>query len=156
MLDSTCCFIGHRTIRETDALKERLYQIVKELITQHHVDTFLFGSKSRFNDLCYNVVTDIQQTYPHISRIYVRAEFPIIHDDYKSYLLESYENTYYPANIHKAGKAVYIERNYDMIRNSQFCVIYYDETIAPTTRTSGTKIALDYAKKQKKEIFLLV
>ncbi len=155
MLDNTCCFFGHRTIRETGELKERLYQIVENLIIQHRVDTFLFGSKSRFNDLCREVVTEMKQTYPHIKRVYVRAEFPIVHDDYKSYLLTFYEDTYYPTHIHKAGKAVYIERNYEMIRNSRFCVVYYDETVAPTTRVSGTKIALDYAIKQKKEILLL-
>ena len=32
--------------------------------------------------------------HPEIKRIYVRAEFPVIGEDYRKYLLESYEETY--------------------------------------------------------------
>jgi hypothetical protein len=39
-----------------------------------------------------------------------------------------------------------------MISQSRFCIVYYDEGGAPTTRKSGTKIALDYAIKQGKII----
>lgn len=38
----------------------------------------------------------VKEEYPDIKRIYVRAEFPYINDDYKNYLLKSYEDTYYP------------------------------------------------------------
>ncbi len=70
----------------------------------------------------------------------------------KNYLLESYEHTYYPEHIIGSGRATYVERNYEMINKSQFCIVYYDEPNAPTTRKSGTKIALDYAIKQRKKI----
>ncbi|MBR7133871.1 MAG: hypothetical protein IKD04_10120 [Clostridia bacterium] len=66
--------------------------------------------------------------------------------------MKSYEETYYPEHIIGSGKAVYIERNYEMINKSRFCIIYYDEQNAPTIRKSGTKIALDYAIKQEKII----
>ena len=149
---NTCCFFGHRKINETEELKVKLYKTIENLIVNENVDTFLFGSKSRFNDLCLEVVSQIKEKYPHIKRIYVRAEFPIINDDYKAYLLESYEDTYYPEKIIDAGKAVYVERNIEMINRSRFCVVYYDESNTPTTRKSGTKIALDYAIKCKKKI----
>ena len=152
---NTCCFFGHRTINETDELKLKLYELIEKLIVDENVDTFLFGSKSRFNSLCLEVVTEIKEKYPHIKRIYVRAEYPYISDDYKKYLLESYEDTYYPEHIIGAGRAAYIERNYEMINKSKFCVVYYDEQNAPTTRKSGTKIALDYAVKQGKIITIL-
>mgnify|MGYP003291542422 CR=1 FL=1 len=48
-----------------------------------------------------------------------------------------------------------IQRNYEMIDNSHYCVVYYDAPNAPTTRKSGTKIALDYALKHKKEVIIL-
>ena len=35
------------------------------------------------------------------------------------------------------------------------CIVYYDELNAPTTRKSGTKIALDYAVKKDKQIIVL-
>lgn len=153
---NTCCFIGHRTIDETEELKSKLKEIIEKLIIDEKVDTFLFGSKSRFNSLCREIVTEIKEKYPHIKRIYVRAEFPYISDDYKNCLLEYYDDTYYPEHIIGAGKAAYVERNYEMINNSRFCIIYYDEQKAPTTRKSGTEIALNYAIEQGKQIINLL
>lgn len=146
----TCCFIGHRTINETEELKAKLRYIIEKLIVNENVDTFLFGSKSRFNSLCLETVTQIKEKYLHIKRIYVRAEYQNIDDSYKAYLLKYYEDTYYPEKIIGAGKASYVKRNYEMIDKSYFCIFYYDEQNAPTTRKSGTKIALDYAVKKKK------
>ena len=148
----TCCFFGHRTIDETEGLKSELNEIIENLIMNDKVDTFLFGSKSRFDDLCLELVTELKEKHPHIKRIYVRAEYPYISDQYKNYLLENYEDTYYPEHIIDSGKAAYVERNYEMINKSHFCVVYYDEQKAPTTRKSGTKIALTYAIKQNKTI----
>lgn len=118
------------------------------------MDTFLFGSKSRFNSLCYELVTNLKEKYPHVKRIYVRAEFPDINDDYKTYLMSFYEDTYYPEKIRGAGRAAYVERNYEMIKKSKHCIVYYDEANALTTRKSGTRIALDYADKQKRNIYV--
>ena len=152
MKERTCCFIGHRKIEDTLELRTELYESIERLITDEKVDTFLFGSKSRFNDLCYELVTEIKEKYPHIKRIFVRAEYPNIDDSYKAYLLKYYEDTYYPDKIKGAGRAVYVERNCEMINNSRFCIIYHDEQNAPTARKSGTKIAFNYAVKHKKEI----
>lgn len=151
----TCCFFGHRTINETEELKERLREIVEKLIVEKRVDTFLFGSKSRFNDLCHEIVTQEKEKHPHIKRIYVRAEFPDISERYKAYLLERYEDTYYPDEVIGAGRAAYVKRNDEMINNSRFCVVYYDKSHAPTARKSGTKTALDYAVKQGKHVIEL-
>ena len=155
MKENTCCFFGHRTINETEELKAKLYNTIENLIVNENVDTFLFGSKSRFNSLCLELVTKLKDKYPHIKRIYVRAEFPIISDNYKYYLLESYEDTYYPEKIIGSGRAAYVERNFEMINQSRFCVVYYDESYAPSKCKSGTKIALAYAIKHQKTILLL-
>lgn len=160
----TCCFVGHRRINETDELKKKLYGVIEHLIVKNNVDTFLFGSKSDFNALCYQTVTHLKEQYLHIRRIYVRAEFPYIEDSYKDYLLERYEDTYYPSKMINAGKVAHIERNYEMIDRSDYCVVYYDENYAPPRRRnskkdlsdyqpkSGTKIAYDYAVKKGLEI----
>ena len=152
MKEKTCCFFGHRTINETEELKAKLIEIIEKLIVDEKVDTFLFGSKSRFNSLCLELVTEIKEKYPHIKRIYVRAEYPDINEKYTNYLLEAYEETYYAEHIRSSGRAAYVERNYEMINKSKFCIVYYDEPNAPTTRKSGTKIALDYAIRKGKQI----
>jgi len=156
MKTNTCCFFGHRTIKETEELKNKLRDAVEKLIVEENVDTFLFGSKSRFDSLCLEIVTKLKEKYPHIKRIYVRAEYPYINEDYKNYLLEMYEDTYFPEHIEHSGSAVYVERNCEMIDNSELCIVYYDEENAPTTRKSGTKTALDYAIKKGKEIINVV
>ena len=149
-----CSIFGHRKIDETEEMSAQLYDVIESLIIDKGVDTFLFGSKSRFNDLCYELVTALKEKHPNIKRIYVRAEFPHIDESYRSYLLEQYEDTYFPEKLLHAGRAIYVERNFEMIRSSQYCLVYYDEAVAPTKRKSGTKIALAYATAQKKHIIL--
>jgi len=152
VLENTCCFIGHREINVTDELKEKLRVVLECLIVDENIDTFLFGSKSQFDDLCYDIVTEIKKKYPHIKRIFVRAEYPYIDESYVAYLLKSYEDTYFPKSVLGAGKASYVKRNCEMIENSRFCIVYYKEDYTPKGRKSGTKIAFDYAEKKKKTI----
>ena len=152
MYKNTCCFLGHRKINETEELKSNLTEIIEKLVVVEKVDTFLFGSKSQFNILCLELVTAIKEKHPPIKRVYVRAEYPYITEQYRTYLLENYEDTYYPEKIMNSGKAAYVERNFDMIDSSHYCVVYYDKDSVPTNRKSGTKIAIDYAMKKGKII----
>ena len=96
MQKNTCCFLGHREINETEELKSKLIEEIEKLIVENLVDTFLFGSKSRFNNLCQEIVTDIKEKYPHIKRVYLRAEYPNISEQYMNYLLKSYEKPITP------------------------------------------------------------
>lgn len=155
MPGNTCCFIGHRDINETEQLKSSLIGIIEKMILNENVDTFLFGSKSDFNSLCLDIVTETKEKYPNIKRVYVRSQYPCVEGDYLDYLLTFYDDTYYPERIKRAGKSVYVERNYEMIDNSRFCVFYYKPKNILATRKSGTKIAYEYAVKNKKEIFIL-
>ncbi len=152
MKENTCCFFGHRKIDATEKMKSFLYRTIETLIVKENVDTFLFGSKSAFDDLCHQTVSELKRHYPFIKRVYVRAEFPYIRNDYHSYLLECYEKTYYPKRILNAGKACYVERNYEMINQSKFCIVYFDETCA---QKSGTRIAYTYARKKERKILNL-
>ncbi len=145
----TASFFGHRKIDVTEELKKYLYEIIEDLITDKGVSVFLFGSKSEFNDLCYDTVTLLKEKHPHIRRIYVRAEYPDISDAYKRYLLQSYEDTFFPKSAKNAGRAVYIKRNFEMIDKSDYCIFYYIENNRPK---GGTKIAFNYATKQLKNI----
>ena len=156
MKENTCCFFGHRTINETEELRTKITEAVEKLIIDENVDTFLFGSKSEFDRLCLELVTKLKEKYPHIKRIYVRAEFPYINDDYLNYLLKSYDYTYYPEKLYGSGRAAYVERNYEMINNSKYCIVYYDKSYAPATRKSGTKIAFDYAIKKGRNVISIL
>ena len=114
---------------------------------------FLFGDAGAFDTLAWKIVTETKKEYPHIKRIYVRAAYQYIDKDYEEYLLKSYEETYFPPKIKNAGKFSYVERNYEMINRSDFCVFFYNENYIPAKkRNSGTKIAYEYALKKKKKV----
>ena len=154
-IKNTACIFGHREINETEELKAEVHKTVEKLITDEGIDTFLFGSHSRFNDFCLDIVTDLKkEKHPHVKRVYVRAMYPYVDESYKAYLLTLYDDTYYPEQIEGAGRAAYVERNYEMIDKSRICIVYYDEDNAPKKRKSGTKVALDYAEKKKREIII--
>ena len=160
----TCCFLGHRKIEINEELTNQLHRIIENLITEKNVDTFLFGSKSDFDSLCFKVVTELQKKYSRIRRVYVRAEFSYIQNESK-HLLKSCDETYFPERIVNAGRAVYVERNYEMIDKSEFCVFYFNEDYLPPRRKnsrrdlwdyqpkSGTAVAFEYAERKKKTIF---
>ena len=161
------CFIGHRKVEDKENLLLLLNDTVVSLL-KNGATTFLFGSKSEFDDLCWQVVTKLKKEFSYIKRIYVRSAFQVIDKDYEDYLLKSYEQTYFPPKIEKAGKFSYVERNYEMIDNSTYCVFYYNQNYSPqpvknlkknkilsVKRNSGTKIAYEYAVKRKKQIINL-
>lgn len=160
-------FIGHRKLQFNSNFRLQLKKLILTLIDDRNANTFLFGSRSDFNDLCLEIVTEIQKERTNIKRIYVRAEYPYINKDYEDYLLESYDATYIPENVAGAGKAAYVERNYHMIDKADLCIFYYNKNykppLKPTTKSritrkqpkSGTNVAYEYAVKQQKEIINL-
>lgn len=148
-------FIGHRKIDITEDLKGRVEKAVTALI-EEGADTFLFGSKSQFDDLCYEVVTEIKERYPNIGRIFVRAEYEYISDMYRSYLLTMYEDTFYPDIVCGSGALSYIKRNQAMIDMSDVVIVYCDMNYSPPKRSkSGTIIATSYAQQKHKRIINL-
>lgn len=144
------CFIGHRTITVTNELCERIRTTVLDLIDNQGVDTFLFGSRSQFDELCLKIITEIKEIRPNIRRIYVRAEYPYICADYEKYLLTFYDETYMPESIIHAGKAIYIERNRHMIDSSDICIFFCDTNSIHDQYYMGTRLAYRYAQKMSR------
>lgn len=174
-----CCFIGHRVIDVSDSLIKRLKILIESLIVCENVCMFLFGSNSQFNDLCLEIVTNLQKKYPHIKTIAYECKSEIFFlKKYKEYYQKIMSN-FYNKRVdimtvdekidHKtkftAGKASYVERNQAMIDSSHFCVFYYNQEYLPQKRKhtikhsslyqpqSGTKLAYLYALKKHKKIF---
>ncbi|MBQ8292013.1 MAG: hypothetical protein IJX88_05885 [Clostridia bacterium] len=126
--------------------------VVEGLIVTQNVQTFLFGSKSEFDDMALNIVTRLKEAYPAVKRVYVRAVYPLLRKEYEEYLLELYDATYMPMRVERAGTASYVQRNREMIEKSDIVVVYYEEKYALKKGKSGTRIAYSYAKNQKKLI----
>lgn len=154
MKEKVCSFIGHRYVTVTEKLKIKLKSVIEKLITLEKVYTFLFGSASRFDELCLSVVSELKEVYPEIKRVYVRSVYPVIGKKYEVYLLGIYDETYMPEGIENSGRASYVERNRKMIDGSDFIVFYYDEgyaTDATRKTNSGTRLAYEYAVRKSKD-----
>lgn len=67
-------FIGHRKLQNNCDFRIQLKEIILALIDHRNADMFLFGSRSDFDDLCLEIVTEIKKERPFIQRIYVRAK----------------------------------------------------------------------------------
>lgn len=163
----TCSFFGHREIDSTEELEIRLERVIIDLIENENVDTFLFGSRSDFDNLCHSIVTELKEKYPHIQRrVYTcrseacflekeRAYWEKIYSHLKKrpVTLLCFEEEIEHGTKYKAGKAGYVERNQAMINDSDFCVFYYNKNyVLPSKANSGTKIAYEYALRKKKKV----
>ena len=176
----SCCFIGHRKIEVSNLLEEKLKKVLIYLIEKQGVTNFLFGSKSGFNDFCHVVVTKLMQKYTFIKRIAYTCKsesvfFESEKEEWeqklslffkKQFHLLCYEQEIEHKTKYTANKASYVERNFAMIDDSDFCVFYYDENYVPPQKNkknshiiinqkSGTKIAYEYAKRKNKIIIII-
>lgn len=140
-------FIGHRTIEKTKTLIANLNKIIGEILKKDPDTNFYFGSKSEFDSLCLLTVTKYKVKYPNLKRVYIRTNAPVLSDSYQRYLLQIYDDTYYPKEIEGAGKATYIKRNIYMIDNCDLLITYYREDNVKCSK-SGTRIAVEYAKSR--------
>ncbi|MBR7110520.1 MAG: hypothetical protein IKC83_01470 [Clostridia bacterium] len=164
-----CSFFGHRKIEYSEELKEKLKSLIIDLIENKKVNDFLFGSKSEFNSLCLKVVSELKELYPFLNRVgyTCRSESFILEREKEEWkmlfsdVLKSERNfdcvdeEFEHKNKFVAGKGSYVERNYAMIDDSNYCVFYYNPRYTISNKKSGTKIAYEYAKRKKKEIFNL-
>ena len=166
----TVAFIGHRNVVQTETLENQLKEVITTLIEDENADTFLFGSKSNFDSICYKVVSALKETYSHIKRVYVRAVYEYIDRDYTDYLLSFYEETFFPDKVNGAGTNSYVVRNRVMVDMCDVLVTYCDENYTPAkkingsatfnvvkqhNKRSGTVISNVYAHKKKKRIINL-
>ena len=177
MAEKRCCFIGHRTIEQTDELLALLTDTIRRLILEEGVCYFLFGSRSAFDDLCHRIVTEFQQEFPNIVRVaYTRRSEYAVKAEEKVKMertwatilktevkLKDYDAEVQSDRVFSAGKASFVERNQEMIDDSDFCVFYYNESYLPPRRKrsnrdlssyqpkSGTRLAYEYAIQKSKK-----
>ena len=177
-MGKVCCFVGHRKINLTKELEDNLIKTIEDLIINKGVNRFLFGSKSEFDVLCHRIINKLKEKYANIKRVaYTCKSESCTLDNQKVFFEEVYAKILKKdINLlcvdeefeHKtkltAGRAGYVERNYAMIDDSDYCVFYYNCEYNPPIKSytkkdlnyyqpkSGTSIAYQYAVKRKKEI----
>ena len=163
----TCSFFGHRDTEQSEELKQKVKDIVERLIVEESVDTFLFGSRSNFDELCHIVVTELKEKYPYIRRIaylckhesgYLVGAGTSLKQKIKDLTgretyVQEYEGIKKSNRINLAGRAAYVERNYWMIDDSDFTIISIKKNYLFGKSISGT--ALVYKDALKKNVIIL-
>lgn len=170
--------MGHRTAKLNEREIEKLKKIIEDLIVNNNVTTFLFGSLSEFDYICHLVVTELKENYTQIKRIAYtcRSEACILESERHQWeekysrlqkreiKLLGVEEDFEHKTKYTSNRASYVERNYAMIDDSDYCIFYYDSTYLPDVRKyskrsvvfyqpkSGTSLAFSYAKRKKKNI----
>lgn len=158
-----CSFFGHRDTPQTEELKQKVRETVERLIVEEGVDTFLFGSRSKFDELCHMVVTELKEKYPHIQRIAylckhetaclagagVETRRAIKMVTGRDVYVGEYEEIKKSDRVNLAGRASYVERNQWMVDDSQLIILFYDQR---KKGQSGVSLVERYGTHQKKKI----
>ena len=165
-----CSFFGHRDTPQTEELKQKVREAVERLIAEEGVDTFLFGSRSKFDELCHIVVTELKEMYPHIQRIaylckhetacLVGVGMSLKHQikelTGRDVYVPEYEDIKKSDRVNSAGRASYVERNYWMVDDGEYFVVYHNEDYELTQNNedkskikSGTRRILNYIGMKK-------
>lgn len=144
----TCCFTGHREIREEDlpAILKRTEQVVRRLI-EKGVAFFGVGGAVGYDTEAAKLLCRLRATdYPHIKVILVypfegftgrwsdaqRAEY--------ARLLPQYDKTVCVAQ--RASREAYLERDRHLVDSSAYCIAYC------THNSGGTAYTVRYAHQQ--------
>ena len=155
-----CSFFGHRDTPQTNELKAKVRETVERLIVEEGVDTFLFGSRSKFDELCHMVVTELREKYPHIQRIAylckhetaclagvgMSLKHQIKELTGRDVYVAEYEDVKKSDRVNSAGRASYVQRNQWMINNSVCAIFYINNGKRQLDKKSGTYFAYEYAK----------
>ena len=168
-----CSFFGHRDTPQTDELKQKVRETVERLIVEEGVDTFLFGSRSKFDELCHIVVTELKEKYPYIQRIAYLCKHEsgclagkgkdeqrrIKELTGRDVYVREFEDIKRSSRVNSAGRACYVERNELMIVDSDYSVFYNKTNYSPLNSKpskSGTNIIFDYANKRSNADKLII
>lgn len=143
----TCCFSGHRDIRETDytKIKERLSAVVDELIRKG-VHRFESGGAFGFDTLAAMIILEKKKQF---SNIYLKMVYPCKNQtrfwseeqkqEYE-YIKKNCDEYIYVTEAYCKG--CMHQRNRYMVEESSFCVCYLTNT------KGGTAYTIDYALKR--------
>ena len=151
-LVKSCSFFGHREIEISEKLKNNLIKIITKLIEEENYRIFYFGGFGDFDQLCYDVVTELKSKFPLIKRVFCLTNERHLNPKNRPQWLkeEKYEDyVYFSLSFNWWYKAIYF-RNLEIINASDFIIFFVRKN-----KEGGAKKALDYAKtKRKKHINL--
>ena len=141
----SCSFFGHRDVVITKNLKDKLKEIIENLIINENCYTFYFGEMGDFDNLCYEIVSEFKKFYPTINRIYVCTDEKTLFKRKRKNLKKYEQETVLTLDFSWWYTIIYY-RNLAIIDNSDFVIFY-----VLNKENSGANKAMNYAIKTKKK-----
>lgn len=149
MKEKTCCFTGHREIRDNyESLSANLFQIVEDLILNGY-RYFGAGGARGFDNLAGSVVLALKKKYPHIHLILV---LPFVNQYEHEAGWSTEEIKLYQYLKKHASKVVHLQEHYSngcyyrrnrhLVDNSSLCIAYQYKN------TGGTAYTTRYAESK--------
>lgn len=147
-VEKVCSCFGHFNVEITDSLKAETDREIDKAIADG-VRTFLFGGRSSFDDLVYDIVTEKKSQYPQldIKRVFC---FPLDNHLRKPpawFRVKEYESLCCPLKDFGWWYTSIYYRNCAMIDQSDLVLFYAEER-----ENSGAYKAYKYAVKSHKNI----
>lgn len=146
--EKVCSCFGHFNIEITDELKARTSEHIDRAIADG-VRVFLFGGRSRFDDLVYNIVTERKAQAPQldIKRIFCFALDNQLRKPPAWFQCKEYEGYDCPCKKFNWWYTSIYYRNCAMIDYSDIVLFY-----AEKRQNSGAYKAYKYAVKSHKNV----
>jgi len=143
-----CSVFGHRKVNNAYYLKKVLYSLFYEIFYNLRINEVWFGGLSEFDELCWQVVTDLKNKYNlKIERVLCLWDARYLRVSKRPKWLkdDDYERLEYLSFFDYWKNRIFF-RNRAMIDSSDFLVFY----VGDNKEKSGARSALEYAKKCKK------
>ena len=150
MKTKTCCFTGHREIKESIQKVVEVLKIELDKLIENGYCYFGAGGALGFDTIAAQTVLHLREQYPHIKLILV---LPCI-DQTKSWSYEDRE--VYEDIKQKADKVVYTSKDYSrgcmhkrnrhLVDSSSVCICYLNEN------KGGTFYTVNYANTKQLKI----
>lgn len=134
--------IGHRKVENENLVKLKFTKFAESWLDKDV--EFLFGNNSQFDDICYDVVSQFENSFL-TTQFYCKS--PDKFRKFDKYVL--------PKSCKNAGRLIYINRNKAMIDACDMVIFYFNENYKPENSNSGTRIAYEYAKRKDKKFINL-
>ncbi len=149
---SVCCFTGHRTLEDPQALHRTLDDVLEQCVAQGYRE-FRCGGAIGFDTVAAQAVVRIRERYPTVRLVLIlpcgdqdKYWSPQEKAVYQQLLTAADEVKVLSEHYYRGCM---FARNRALVNGSQLCICYL------TKPSGGTKMTVDYAKKQQLTILNL-
>lgn len=155
MRDKTCCFSGHRAIRDDkkDIIIARTEILIRKLILKRRIRFFGVGGALGYDYICAMILLRLRATdFPHIKVILIypfegyQSKWTQEQKDMYAQIWDKFDKRVCVSEV--GNNEAFLARNRHMVNHSSVLVCYYDQHRS----RSGTGQCVRYAKHQALEV----